>query len=325
MESFPRRELERLSYYPGQDLLARDFRAQAAVESQRRWWHNRALHGAYGVRFGLQALPVPGTAPIVAEVLPGLAYDPFGRELVLGATRRLAAPAAAAGDDPAPLLLVLRDAEAAALAACGTPAAGAGDTAELAWQPEERWRPADGVPLARLAVGGGELSWDLAFLPPFAAPEARPKVESGRTLAGGTAWVPWPAPALSHRLELGLLVWVDTRAAGFTQLPCYFAWLAGSLSGLAVPPVAVLDFVGRTFLHGFYFHVRPMPVPAAEPVPSEPGLTGAGSAPAVRRPTFSDIWRLARERLSVCWLGLQMRPGSGRPARLQPEVSDEKP
>jgi hypothetical protein len=315
MANFPRRELERLSHYPGQDLLARDFRGQAAVESQLRWWHNRALHGAYGVRSGLQALPVPGTSPLVAEALPGVAYDPYGRELILGGARRLAAPDVDAGGGNAPLLLVLRYREAAA-AGC---AAGT-DTAELAWQAEALWRPTDGVPLARLtagangANGAAGLSWDAAFLSPFAEPLARPRIASGATLAGGTAWVPWPGPPHSKQPELGLLVWVETRAAGFTRPPCYFAWLAGSLAGSAVPPIAIVDFVGRTFLHGFYFHIRPRQVPA---------FTAAGSNAATR--SFADFWRLARQQLAVCWIGLQMQPGSGRPARLQPEVSDEKP
>lgn len=311
MANFPRRELERLSHYPGQDLLARDLRDQAAVEDQLRWWHARALHAAYGVRAGLQALPVPGAPPLVAEVLPGVAFDPYGRELILAGVRRLAAPdlEGDAAGGTAPLLLVLRYRQAAA-AGC---AAGT-DTAELAWLAEAAWRPADGVPLARLTAGPAGLAWDAAFLSPFAAPLARPRIASGATLAGGTAWVPWPGPPHSKQPELGLLVWVDTRAAGFTRPPCYFAWLAGSLAGATVPPIALVDFVGRTFLHGFYFHLRPRPVPAS---------TAAGSNAA--SPSFSDVWRLARQQLAVCWIGLQTQPGSGRPARLQPEVSDEKP
>jgi hypothetical protein len=326
MATFPRQQLERLRHVPGQDLLARDFRAQAAIESQLRWWHNRALHAAYGVREGLQALPLR-EPPLTVEVQPGVAYDPYGRELVLAGVRHLAAPDAKDGADLEPLLLVLRYVEpaAAGLPVCddlgrGRAGNSAGaDTAELAWLAEAGWRPADGVPLARLLVGPAGLAWDAAFLSPFAQPLSRPRIASGATLAGGTAWVPWQAPLRERAAELGFLVWVDTRAAGFTRPPCYFAWLSGTLDGATVPPIAVLDFVGRTFLHGFYFHIRPRLMPTAAP----PGLAGETPLAAAGGPTFSDFWRLARQQLAVSWLGIEMRPGSGRPARLQPEVSDE--
>jgi hypothetical protein len=43
-------EIERLRYWQGQKLRSRDFRDQMEMAAQLRWWHNRALHQAFGVR-----------------------------------------------------------------------------------------------------------------------------------------------------------------------------------------------------------------------------------------------------------------------------------
>ena len=49
MSQTEKRKLERVRYWQGQMLRSRDFNDMHAVEEQRRWWHNRALHNAYGV------------------------------------------------------------------------------------------------------------------------------------------------------------------------------------------------------------------------------------------------------------------------------------
>ena len=63
----------RLRHGQGESLSGRDFSDQAAQDDQLRWWHNRALHRAYGVAQGLEVdlASEPGTA----VVSPGLAYD----------------------------------------------------------------------------------------------------------------------------------------------------------------------------------------------------------------------------------------------------------
>jgi hypothetical protein len=86
------RELQRLRYTPGQDLLSRDFRDQGRFDEQLRWWHNRAMHGAFGVRAGLRVQPVETAPQPRVEVSPGLAYDSFGRELILFSRERAACP-----------------------------------------------------------------------------------------------------------------------------------------------------------------------------------------------------------------------------------------
>src|SRR5439155_6053236 len=49
MASTEKRNLERVRYWQGQMLRSRDFNDIHATEEQRRWWHNRALHDAYGI------------------------------------------------------------------------------------------------------------------------------------------------------------------------------------------------------------------------------------------------------------------------------------
>jgi hypothetical protein len=323
MANLEKRRLERLRHLPGEDLRARDFRDQEAIEAQLRWWHNRALHGAYGVRSGLQAVPdpMPADLPLAVVVQAGLAYDAFGRELVLPRETRIAVPAdgpqAAAGG---PRILYLRHVESADAAGgappepcrgpaaasagerpelCGDPAAGG--TAELAWQPADRfWRPADGVPLCRLTADQGALAWDFSFSPPLVAPLAQPRFATGSTLLGGTAWTAAAPVVFGHRdPRPEFQVWVDTRAAGFTAPPCYFAWVQGRLNGERLPPIPVVDHVGRTFLSGFYFHVRPLLIPTT-------ALEGA----MVQQ---QSLLPLARRNLAVGWLGVQIPAAARRP------------
>src|SRR4030095_3370535 len=86
-------ELERLRYWHGQRLRSRDFRDQTAIEAQLRWWHNRALHNTFGVSLGLRVSPVPASGSLTAvRVTCGLAYDCFGRELILQDTREIPVP-----------------------------------------------------------------------------------------------------------------------------------------------------------------------------------------------------------------------------------------
>src|ERR1700682_746080 len=92
MRMVERRDLERLSYWQGQMLRSRDFRDDAAFEAQRRWWHNRALHSAFGVSYGLHVTVDSSTGEMILTVGCGLAYDCFGRELILRQDRTAPPP-----------------------------------------------------------------------------------------------------------------------------------------------------------------------------------------------------------------------------------------
>src|SRR5689334_14739644 len=97
-------KIERMRYWQGQKLRARDFSDQVAGEAQLRWWHNRALHNTFGVREGFKLFSVepgtnaqaaiePGVPLATILVQPGLAYDGFGRELILQTVLLVPVPA----------------------------------------------------------------------------------------------------------------------------------------------------------------------------------------------------------------------------------------
>lgn len=85
--------IERLRYWQGQKLRARDFRAQTVSDAELRWWHNRALHNTFGIRSGLRASPmIVNEALTAVRVDCGIAYDCYGRELILPLARHVEVP-----------------------------------------------------------------------------------------------------------------------------------------------------------------------------------------------------------------------------------------
>lgn len=279
-------EIQRLRYAPGQDLLSRDFRDQEAFEAELRWWHNRALHGAFGVSYGLGV--TNGGASLTVE--RGLAYDAFGRELILPVSRTLSTPA----DPGGPVFLVIRyreeesspaPGELAGVCPGGLPPRGA----DLAWVPADRFRPTDGVPLARVPDSDDD---DQKFHPPVARALARPRIGHGSTVQAATPWTAWD---LGRQL-FGLKTEIDTRAAGFTQLPCYFAWVQGRIEVRNAPKEP--PYILPVFPH----------IVKASPAGLTLGVLtfslGESQSISTNR---KQILASAQAELSVCWLGIQMQ------------------
>jgi hypothetical protein len=394
--------LERFRYWQGQKLLARDFRDQFAREAQLRWWHNRALHNAFGVSFGFQVSRVIEDGGFVAvRVTCGVAYDCFGRELILQDTRTIALPSDVPEQSPKITLVVsYKDgrrcgSECTPVCACRT------DEPQLQWKISRAWELSDGVPLAEvsyepsaplaefpsgfkipptletkvrydaerkllLAIGGlktEEHAELIALKPPAALKDAldlllaatqrspvlnegflqhqaralaRPRIGRGATVAGNTSWEEWSevlGNADSTRLlppgvqrtddgklamSLGVQVTIDTSNAGFTQVPCYFAWLQGSLwnkTNIEFFPVP-LTHIDQETTKQFRFRVwMPRLVTVlgtrvrfanATPVPQQ-----------IKRDDFeptgfsvSEFVNFARlQRLYVCWIGIQEQRG----------------
>ena len=297
-------EIQRLLYTPGQDLLSRDFRDQAGFEEQLRWWHNRAMHGAFGVRYGLQARLASDAGGPTVEVDGGLAYDAFGRELILPAPRSLRVPRG----ETEPQTLVIRrreecgapsPSELAAICFCD-PAPGGTD---LAWVPSRRLRPADGVPLARFVYDGDDPSRDDSFAVPAARPLSRPRLGNGSTIPGGTVWEVWKTTRFGNDVVFGLQVPIHTSAAGFTRIPCYFAWVswaerrdqAGAGNQGRLPFLShVAGEKPNRFLARVQFHL----------VLPDRQITDNLHIDDLFQAAFLAI---ARQQLSVCWLGVQMR------------------
>jgi hypothetical protein len=231
-----RRKLERVQYWQGQMLRSRDFRDIEAIEAQRRWWHNRAVHNAYGIAEGLAAEFVPSTAsPTSVHVSRGVAYDIFGRELILERPQTIPLPSNLPQGLIGGVRLLLRYKSPAGNLPLGEisevcwmqPGPIRTGTIEFAWKLARNTKPADGVAVFSVyyTVAPPPIRIDPYFVPIFTRPLARPLLASGATVPGNTAWQPWTFSDVT----LGVQTTIDTSAAGFTRVPCYFAWLEGPL------------------------------------------------------------------------------------------------
>jgi hypothetical protein len=253
-------EPERLRHGRGQALLRRDFVGQAAQDDQLRWWHNRALHQTYGVAHGLQVeFELDGDVRI-ARVSPGLAYDCFGRELQLQDERRLPVP------DTAQDVALVITYQADETPPCAPPPAGyclAGRTPDAGitfrWLPPSAFTPHDGVELATTAdVRNSAYASDAQmFAPKRTRAMTRPRTGRGATVPGETAWKSWVELAADDIILAGIQVEIDTSAAGFTAIPCYFAEITGSMWNSAVPLMLILPFthIAEATKTGFTFRI----------------------------------------------------------------------
>lgn len=215
--NFDKRNLERQRHWQGEGLRAGDFNDQSANDAQLRWWHNRAVHNAYGVADGFEVRRAANTVKVSA----GIAYDMFGRELVLLHDRDFDLT------DKADMTLLVRY-NADAKTRQGACRASRGE-AELVWKQSSEVRVVDGVPLAYIKNIEASESivapvTDSLFRLRRTTTEARPRIVTGSTVPRGTAWQSWVNK--DQELTYGLKVKVDTTAGGFVNIPlCLFAWL----------------------------------------------------------------------------------------------------
>ncbi|HXM09963.1 MAG TPA: hypothetical protein VN946_08470 [Terriglobales bacterium] len=328
-----KRKLQRVQYWQGQMLRAQDFLNLQGVEAQRRWWHNRAIHNAYGVSEGLEA----NLTGSVVSVSPGVAYDIFGRELILERAQTVALPTNVPTDDPPMTLLVrylppghnLSPDEITEVCWMQRGSVRPG-TLVFIWKVASCVTPADGVAIFNLIYMGGETTesgltvepiptQNQSFSPIGAEDLSRPMLASGATVPGQTAWEPWTAgfhestggtaefPILT---EAGVQTWVDTSAAGFTDCPCYFAWLEGplfnSLSQFLLP--ALIPNVADESITGFTFRMwlPPPPIYGAIVVDDRRVLLANLNSNVVNTSLF-DLFAQQQD-LYVSWIGCQM-PG----------------
>jgi hypothetical protein len=197
-----------------------DFRDELAVEAQLRAWHNRSVtHNAFGVAQGYLTTQI--NEHIVVD--PGIAYDCFGRELILTRQTSVEIPPA-----PQKMTLLVRykytdefpdKSESTGVCFCGESLLFA-EQPVLFWQETSTVRVQDGVPLVNLS---DETAGVVVREKVWARPLARPRLANDTTIAGSTPWQVWILPGM--RLPIGLQVTIDTSNAGFAETPCYFAWL----------------------------------------------------------------------------------------------------
>jgi hypothetical protein len=241
------RDLQRLRYHQGQMLLSRDFRDQLRIESQLRAWHNRALHNTFGVAqgFGAGLAVSPGSTNNQVTVEAGLAYDCFGRELLLRRRKTILLP-----PEVDETLLLIRHKDDRRIprpidlsgACLPEPEGLTGGEVEFIWKPAKSVTVRDGVPIARAlpdSGAGSTLELDPDFTAPLSRPLARPRIAHGATIPGATSWEVWQLPPRARFTGgvASLQVRIDTSSAGFTSTddlsaPAYFASLQGPLTKL---------------------------------------------------------------------------------------------
>jgi hypothetical protein len=311
---FTNLDFERFIYRQGQLLAGRDFRDQQRMEEARRWMHNSASHSAWGVAIGYEFLlsgnnSASWDAGETLTINPGIAYDCFGRELILTRPVKFNRDVIQNERDnlrkdltDQTIALVLRHQDVirkgAEVNCLGSP-----NSMELApplllWKPKSEicYGPEVPILLVSLTAGGASVQ---RFSANRARPLARPKIASGQTAPGLTAWTSWEIPH-SPPIELGLQVKIDTRDAGFQNTPCYFAWLSGSLSftfndvsvGLPLPA-----FISLTKERPDEFTFRALLLRFSQ------GSIMSGASAQMQR---INLPALANEnKLTVCWVGIE--------------------
>jgi hypothetical protein len=263
-------DLDRIRHVANEFLQSSDLSDQVGSDRELMWWHQRAVHQP-GVVAGLTVRDDRLTRSVY--VAPGLAYDSRGRELVLRDEAIIGLPRRPAdGERIEPLALVIH-------------AGAEGRDAQVTWRPLRALHTCDGIPIARFDAKGLRPSTQRA------RSFERPHVAAGETLPDATSWDIW---ALDERrgFVLGIQVRVDTSAAGFTEVPCYFAWLnwprpETDLRAFGPYVTLGLQYVQNETTSGFLFRVLLQ-------------------LPLKRRDADDSVVSFARrERLSVCWLGVE--------------------
>ena len=309
MSSTEKRNLERVRYWQGQMLRSRDFNDIHSMDEQRRWWHNRALHNAYGIHQDpdtanafFASANADNTGAIVSA---GLAYDSFGRELILENDQAVPYPPITQQDEEFLLLARYRikmpDACAEDVSGVCFTSSGPLKPAfvEFTWKHQDQCSFTDGVALADLKIQGGKASLT-QITQPSARPLARPQLGSGSTVAGNTPWELWTDGFESEPNIFGVQTTIDTSAAGFTDAPCYFAWLQGNFlnpqTGQLLP--ALFTSIAQESVNSFIFRIA---LPDLQPAQFEAALPS--SFTHVRADEFALFAR--KQNLYVSWVGCQ--------------------
>ncbi|MEU2175262.1 hypothetical protein ABZ552_13660 [Nocardia sp. NPDC019219] len=265
----------RLRHIHGEALLGCDFTDQSALDEQLRWWHNRALHRAYGIVSGLEVMPPEDG---VATVAPGLAYDRRGRELKLD--QPVDVPADTSGRY---LVLASKPGESGAVTLC--------------WLPPDAAAHSDGV---RLLVGDAEVS--AAQVRPF----SRSRIGRGATIPGATAWTPWTEVINKAEWHLGLQVEVDTSAAGFTDVPCYFTQITGSISHPEheLKLLVLFDHIAQADKDGFTVRLL---MPRLNWLKLTQPFSVLAPVPDSISALVEKLCSLASTTVAVTWIGIEHR------------------
>jgi hypothetical protein len=155
------------------------------------------------------------------------------------------------------------------------------------------------------------------FIARRARPLARPRIGSGATVPGDTAWELWSETVIGPRgakeqADLGIQVTIDTSGAGFTEVPCYFAWLEGTLWNkvhLNFFPVP-LTHIDRESMRRFRLRLWMPPIITVlgarlRFANVEPPVFSRNQRQQLRSFATDFVNFARRQELYVCWMGIQ--------------------
>lgn len=217
--------LARVRFVEPQPLSAQDLTAALASELRHQALHVRGLHDTWGVAFGLEVQETFGDLFLA----PGLAYDVYGRSLVMASQGGILPlpPTPTQGDPPWWFDLVVR--YHAPVPGLGRPRPGGMGLDSASWRwcyagPNQGEAPPPlaaevrlglDIPLARvrIAAEGGLAGLDLS-LRRSAGRQVRPHLAGGRIQRQVT---------VVDNNPLGCTVTVNTADGGFSQTPFYLA------------------------------------------------------------------------------------------------------
>jgi hypothetical protein len=298
LSGFP--DLERLVFFSGQQLTARDLAAAQTLNRDFRWLHNRSLH-AWGIGVGLGVQGQKGEATVAVQ--PGYGVDCLGREVVLTEALTLTVPVVAGTSQPEAYYLVARyrDDEDQPVTEQRLGRCVAGGAVRLAEQAALEWRSAtklsDGMQLVLAEVTVKECRIDSISYTPRrdARPSGRPYLALGRTEPGSTDWEPYRLEAVG----LGVSLRVDTSTARFHTVPRYVAQVIGAryLSSSPGPLLAVdIPATADARPDGFTLRVSLPPLEGTESFINPPMLRDPTTGPEIIRTQL---------RWSVDWIGIE--------------------
>lgn len=242
-------------------------------------------------------------------IQPGIAYDCFGRELILAQPQLLTRKIFE--DETGNIrrdfifeafFLVLCHQEVAE-----SPFKGCSITPDrtelrpplLAWKRKHEVRLGLEVPILSVEFTNQAIVHQYNTNP--VRPQARPKIAYGQTTPGQTAWQTWSFTKFNEPIELGIKVKIETSDAGFQSKPYYFAWLNGFIivddTSIKVPMPAFVSLTDEkrdsfTFCALLFTKIKSI----------QPSDTKTAMA-SEQKTDFSSFAN--QHKLTVYWLGIE--------------------
>jgi hypothetical protein len=264
--------------------MAADLRDEISISQQKDYWHNRALHHAFGIVWPPRPVRPLENHKFVVE--PFIAYDGFGKPLI--------------HNDPIEMLpLDLPKFSGSLFLLAGDEQSNrSAYRIDLSWGAARFQDIGRRIPIARFNYDKGAARLDPSFLAPRCRRLTRPRVTAGRIRPADLQWLP-----SRDTSDFIFHAEIDTSAAGFVNPPIYIA-------GLLPNTAAEHDFepyeisgagVVRSARQCLTFQIQISHESDAGQTPS----TVSGIARSRTETTKRITAWLHRELLGIYWLGLE--------------------